>query len=803
MHTLVIITTRNISQQKGQDESFLFQKKHEQSGTKIPIYRYPGQLLFAADALPGDSISVSEATRYVNQVVKNAWQLLSDDEKNRIKYIKLILHRKELGEETTTYQIIQEGSRMEQLFSQLKEWLKDQFPKPIELAPKKPIDEEKDYLYIEFVAFSHDPGHLVKDVLCKPKDIGLFTKADWGAFIKEELDADKYIREEKEILRLEKSYAGRFLKTSSFRFDFFEYAGPPKFSSNKNESRANDYGMDIHQFHSEPDEFSEAAKTVISLINKSFIQEEKPEKNGSQSHDIPANGNRIAILFIPSSYLRHYEVLKQSAAFSITKRLLDRKDIPLITISYKDIMLGREPKNSIFDYWNPPDPRFRFMDSSIWYRYVPLETVMEEDGIAKTFKDHFQEALDTIGWAYQRGLYQKSVAFEHRELAVRMLCNSFLDDSSAGGHGSKVFPFSFHSESALMRTAAKFQEKLWIKDLKWRFLLIDDFANKELRDRSQRETAFPYSSKKVELIRYLIQDTPYANKKSNQDSTIELHTEINIPDAIAHIKKSSNKQIYDIILLDYLFSEDNEQTGYGTEFFERIRKNGNTTEERLTEGKSILQNYWVHPISVFPDAMHASFLEKSIQSLEEDWQLARGADPVNTPHLFRLSLFEFMHAQLQKLIFKEEEVFEFLLENPFPNMAKEEQLAAVRNWGKVTLNKLISRFSHLDGLPEKSLLADSIKKHIEWKNLETIKDKLTFEFTKSIKTSHTLWQHLRQLCFFLGYSTGFDEGEVKKAYHSIFRLFEKQKEKLEHREAIEKELENLSSYIFGISHKYF
>ena len=167
--SLVIFTTRNISRSNDSDRAFLFKIKHKQKGTEIPIYRFPGQLLFAADALPDDTIQEEEAVRFVNQVVENVWKLLSEKEKKAIQHVKLILHRKELGDDTNTYKIIRKGKLIMALLDKLKATLGTQ----IQLAPEKPTEEEKDNFYVEFVAFSHDPNHFIKDILCKPEEVGL------------------------------------------------------------------------------------------------------------------------------------------------------------------------------------------------------------------------------------------------------------------------------------------------------------------------------------------------------------------------------------------------------------------------------------------------------------------------------------------------------------------------------------------------------------------------------------------------------------------------------------------------------
>ena len=513
------------------------------------------------------------------------------------------------------------------------------------------------------------------------------------------------------------------------------------------------------------DEFSEAAKGIISLLEKYFTQETNENQNDSQTP-----GNTIAVLFIPSKYLRHYEVLKQVAAFSSTKRILDRKDIPLITISYKDIMLNREPKKDIYDYWNPPDPRHRFLDSSIWYRYVPLETVTEFDGSTQTFTDHLQAALETISWAYQHNLYKKSISWEYKEYQVRLLLNSYLSRDADGDHASRVFPDIFHSETVFERKATRLYHELTKNDFQWNFLLIDDYAGKELRDRENQKKANAVLPNKTgetkkdlykgEIIQNLIQYGLNAPSGDSKKVIDQFDWAESVDAAITCIKngkcvkEEENAEekasvIYDVILLDYLFSQDGD-IHYGTTFLKAIAgkaqdRNGNDLP-KLTEGKGILDTYWIHPISAFPDAMRADLQSEGHYHFEESWQMTRGADAINSPHLFRCSLLGFMKAQTQRVVWGTEELFLTMTRTPCP--PKNVETPA---WAREQFRRLMEKFSTIEGLPVGSSLGDSIQRYLG-------------EFMGEILR---IMQHYRQLLYLLGYTQGFDRESIEFEYQAI------------------------------------
>ena len=246
-------------------------------------------------------------------------------------------------------------------------------------------------------------------------------------------------------------------------------------------------------------------------------------------------------------------------------------------------------------------------------------------------------------------------------------------------------------------------------------------------------------------------------------------------------------------MLDYLFSRNKGELAYGTKLLEAV------SNEKLYKGKGLFQYYWIHPVSVFSNAMQAAFQEKSIQHLEENWQLARGADPINTPHLFRASLYEFMSAQLDKLIFTEKDIYAFLLENPVPQekprSGKKRSSSTIRNWARSAFRVFIDRFSATYGAPEGSSLREGVLD--------------LFKSSPLLKPANDLKERLQQILYLKAYSMGFDTQTLVHEFEGFLECFElfknRHKENAEMREFISKvdvQIDHLANAIYGISGKY-
>lgn len=327
------------------------------------------------------------------------------------------------------------------------------------------------------------------------------------------------------------------------------------------------------------------------------------------------------------------------------------------------------------------DPRIRFFDSSIWFRFVSIA-----DSTGGTFYAQLDEVTQYFKEAYNQGLYKKNVTKEYRDLHLRLFKQSYISES--GDHASAVTPFKFHSEGEMMRKAQNLQKGFKDKNLGWDFLLADDFADKPLRENKDNGTGFT----KGELIKtWLTTDTFKCKieitKWHELDSLDELVAG-KFPEADG---SENSTQRYDVILLDYLFSfgkkEELPGPRYGTEWIEKLQ---NANFQARHRGP--FNRFWVYPVTVFPDALASDMEFKGWSYITQNYYLARGADPISTPGLFLYSLYRFLKLQYDKVIFAQEDIYEFLRANPIGD-GKD-----IKPWARNTLVVFLERFAMIDTL---------------------------------------------------------------------------------------------------------
>ncbi len=92
-----------------------------------------------------------------------------------------------------------------------------------------------------------------------------------------------------------------------------------------------------------------------------------------------------------------------------------------------------------------------------------------------------------------------------------------------------------------------------------------------------------------------------------------------------------NKESFDLILVDYNIDDST----YGTEFINDL------IGKRYPDAKpGPFNKHWFMPISIFSDTMIDDLRNNNIGFVSEKYYLSRGADPINTPHLFLNNLVE-------------------------------------------------------------------------------------------------------------------------------------------------------------------
>lgn len=384
---------------------------------------------------------------------------------------------------------------------------------------------------------------------------------------------------------------------------------------------------------------------------------------------------QIILLFIDSKELANsdfFDVLATGGGSELRPHVIPterhvQKDVdtayyPIITIAEPDITyLYSEEKDAKNQHeWNKsiysslePDKRFKFLDSSIWHRYVPIDPF---DGY---FGGIFEEVLKDIVFYYEQGLYFTNASVISLEFQMRMLLHSYVARFGDKGHSEVVTPFKFHSERQMAKKVqreADFLMESWgeegnnlLRVLKWRFLIVDDQANLNLSlIRNKLAELYPRLTKMELIIRplaklyrennlhigdYII---PYAKDDEPNDDIVE--------NAIEKISEFT----YDIIFLDYLLGKNSksDQREYGHEFLLKLLEDNRA--DFPVYKRDFLGKYWIFPISSYPHALTDKLAQLGISNIHEIWHIAQGADPISVPHFYAYNLLRFIKQKVGK-----------------------------------------------------------------------------------------------------------------------------------------------------------
>lgn len=156
--------------------------------------------------------------------------------------------------------------------------------------------------------------------------------------------------------------------------------------------------------------------------------------------------------------------------------------LPMIHITIFDILKEDMNMSYINEYIHRESNRFKaIMDSSIWNYYLPIT----EPAISI---ERFKNIVKKIGDNVHKRLYRYCVTNEYVELNARLVRNSYLS-RELRAHGFSVSPFVFHSEYEMEKelyrcldSEKKRQAQNFCCSTKWRMLLLDDYANKPLKE---------------------------------------------------------------------------------------------------------------------------------------------------------------------------------------------------------------------------------------------------------------------------------------------------------------------------------
>lgn len=394
----------------------------------------------------------------------------------------------------------------------------------------------------------------------------------------------------------------------------------------------------------------------------------------------PENGSdfeTIIILFVKSHNLSSTEfysnLIKAPFRYIKTMDNNDNNSVlrPVITIGSLDFFSLYEESPGM-DYEAPEDIRYwrevreenkhlyrlgldhrvKFLDSSIWHRYVP---------ISHEFQDDFLKVLQMVVKNFERGLYESLSALATIEFQSRILHNSYIASFGQRGHHFAVTPFKFHSETVMARKVNEMLERFWmiehqnkksLMNLKWNFLLVDDYANREISKIIIKKPGKKNGKNltKQAIIEELLN---FSNQKSEIKNTLEFKITATqgqnkeIIDEAVHLLLNQSDTSFDIILLDYLLGDREENINvkaYGHEFLLDLCTHPQKHAFRL--GPS--DRFWIFSISSFPMAFADKLRQMNWENSTEQFQVSIGADPISTPEFFRLSILQFLAKQVSE-----------------------------------------------------------------------------------------------------------------------------------------------------------
>ncbi len=394
---------------------------------------------------------------------------------------------------------------------------------------------------------------------------------------------------------------------------------------------------------------------------------------------------------------------------------------PIITIGTEDIMtLFSEETNSLYQtnkslYDLHLDPRIKFLDASIWHRYVPLFPnpgyYYNPEG-KSMFEYQLWQVLTRMIQCHKDNIYATNAARSFLEFQSRMLLNSFIAEVGDQGHHEIVTPFKFHSETQMAQRARDVmaffkapRKNGPLKDnLGWHTILVDDYAEEKGRQGEDKNKLSTYSSEiqcsknKRDIILDLIKEDGVFSifpEKKRGNFLIE-PPEVEIGETIIQaVCRKLEKKVYDLIFLDYLLGDSPDVPGtgreYGHDFLKALIES--RYHERMYSLKvGPISKFWIFPTSSFPQAFNDKIRQLGLTSLGEDFYMSGGGDPISTPEMFRFNLYNFLKLQVESAYITDEGLAKFV-----KNISRIEQF---RHWEKALiagLDFLLVRIEILDG----------------------------------------------------------------------------------------------------------
>ncbi len=427
------------------------------------------------------------------------------------------------------------------------------------------------------------------------------------------------------------------------------------------------------------------------------------------SLDVNINGGGpVNIVYLnPNSFYKNVSSKDKSICLiKNNKKVFDNvfKGVPTVFLGFFDLQNIKHSK-SIKLWW---DARYRFFDSCIWFRYASLSD-----------PDQIDSVLNDIKYYYGKGIYQLDTSKEFLEFQVRLFNNSYIERIGRNGHHSgNVTPFSFHSELKMKINATNKLKEL--NGYSWNILIVDDHSVKSLTQ--------DQNLNKVEIIKSILDgDTIYFDnnvhtiklKSNDANVTLNLFFSNTPEEAKERIKDKSF--YYDIVLLDYLF-EENNSIEYGHNLIMDLAD---------LFDKMNWEKIWIMPISVYHNALTDSLRNALIPLYHKHLIISEGADPICTPELFKYRFFSFLALQKEELITSptKRQSFKDLLKDTEKNIKKKtviEEWSAELFTAIVELGVNFKRFCSMkekgSAFAESALLNDffDLAKEEDWYHIQNL-----------------------------------------------------------------------------------
>lgn len=393
--------------------------------------------------------------------------------------------------------------------------------------------------------------------------------------------------------------------------------------------------------------------------------------------------------------------------------------MPIITIGIENIFDKDWESGAVFKLFNI-DPRYAWIDSCIWLRYIQLTDTFEED---------LKKILEEIKLYHQLEMYNTVVAREYLEMMIRILKENYIEQiktkdskksgKGASGHAEDITPYIYHSESRLREQAQAIYKELseYIKYSKsnpvWRCLLVDDHADvplspypkgsqtrtvKEvlenlLNDLVQKNTS---EDKSLAKIDHVGQDGGKPENKSfvvfdTADKVEETNSYVDR--AYKKIEEISGTTGYEAIILDYLLKFKHEKEDckeFGTELLKKLR-------EMKCQHRGPSNRFWIVPLTAHNTAFQDELIVQGIPHYDKNWYIAEGADLVLTPNKFLWILLSTFKIQLKESIIEFKEIVEFFESHPYKSSELKQKNATkdeddLQEWASYALGSFINRF---------------------------------------------------------------------------------------------------------------